>query len=395
MSDEKVEIGNKREKSIEDWEGKDSIIAKKSFTKFENIGLGAIIVILLAGVWYIKHSSGDDAKSGDKNAEALISDKKPVQKLKENAQVAPVKETPPPAPAYDAAKAQREQEALARQEKEQQLLAARQRSSLIATGSDNHASAPVQASGQASGEGSNSSALFDKAGGGAQDANSRFAKAVSNNGIPVSKAEQIDNLPYKVMQGKMIEAVLEPRAVSDLPGMVCATIQRDVFGAQGSNKLIPWGSRVCGVYSAEIKKGQDRLFIVWNNVIRPDGVTVTLDSSGADQQGSAGMGGIIDNHFLEIFGASAAISIIGAGAANVGVNSGDQYNSSSAYRQSVAQSAAQTSQSVLQQYGSIQPTITVPAGSIIRIYINRILDFTPVYKHEIEAEKHDGIIYIQ
>ncbi|KLB46260.1 type VI secretion protein, partial [Xanthomonas euvesicatoria] len=159
----------------------------------------------------------------------------------------------------------------------------------------------------------------------AQDPNSRFARAVSGNGVAVSKANQIDNLPYKVLQGKLIEAVLEPRAISDLPGMVCATVQRDVYGEQDRNKLIPWGSRVCGVYSAEVRKGQDRLFVIWNTVRRPDGVQVALDSAGADQLGTAGMGGIVDTHFAEIFGMSALLSIIGAGASNAGVSSGDQY----------------------------------------------------------------------
>jgi type IV secretion system protein VirB10 len=167
-----------------------------------------------------------------------------------------------------------------------------------------------------------------------------------------------------------------------------------VFGAKGRKILIPWGSRVCGTYSADIRKGQERLFMVWNEVTRPDGVVITLDSPGADQLGSSGMGGIVDNHFLEIFGSSAAIAIIGAGASNVGVNSGDQYNSSAAYRQSIAQSTAQTSQSVLQQYGSIPPTITVPAGSIVRIYVNRILDFTPVYQQEIESSNQSGVVYL-
>ncbi|MBD4195086.1 type VI secretion protein, partial [Xanthomonas citri pv. citri] len=121
-----------------------------------------------------------------------------------------------------------------------------------------------------------------------------------------------------VLQGKLIEAVLEPRAISDLPGMVCATVQRDVYGAQDRNKLIPWGSRVCGVYSAEVRKGQDRLFVIWNTVRRPDGVQVALDSAGADQLGTAGMGGIVDTHFAGIFRTSALLSIIGAGASNAG-----------------------------------------------------------------------------
>ncbi|MHA7616532.1 TraB/TrbI/VirB10 family type IV secretion system protein, partial [Xanthomonas euvesicatoria] len=293
--------------------------------------------------------------------------------------------------------AQREQMEMQRREQERRILEARMKSAIIPPNSNNQAAASAQPVGDSGDQGpSNAGALGGGSGErGAQDPNSRFARAVSGNGVAVSKANQIDNLPYKVLQGKLIEAVLEPRAISDLPGMVCATVQRDVYGEQDRNKLIPWGSRVCGVYSAEVRKGQDRLFVIWNTVRRPDGVQVALDSAGADQLGTAGMGGIVDTHFAEIFGMSALLSIIGAGASNAGVSSGDQYNSTAAYRQSVQQAAAQTSQSVLQPYINIPPTITVPAGSRVRIYVNKDLDFTPIYKDDIDAAKHgDGVTFI-
>jgi type IV secretion system protein VirB10 len=230
----------------------------------------------------------------------------------------------------------------------------------------------------------------------AQDPNSRFARAVSTgSAVPVGVAGRIEHLEYKILQGKLVEAVLEPRAVSDLPGTLCATVQRDVYGAQGRKALIPWGSRICGVYSAELRKGQDRLFAVWNTLRRSDGVQVTLDSIGADQLGTAGMAGVVDRHFAEIFGVSTLISIVGAGAANVGVSGSDQYNSAAFYRQSVQQAGAQTSQQALQPYLAIQPTVAVPAGERIRIYVNRDLDFTPVYRDELDAAAADQAILIQ
>lgn len=231
---------------------------------------------------------------------------------------------------------------------------------------------------------------------GPQDENSQFARSVS--GIPVKKstAGKIDSLEYKVLQGKMIEAVLEPRATSDLPGMICATVQKDVYGSSGRLKLIPWGSRVCGVYSAELKKGQDRLFAVWNTLRRPDGVEVALDSAGSDQLGTAGMGGYVDTHFAQIFGISALLSIIGAGSMQSGGNSGYP-NTSDYYRQSVQQAASQTANKVLEPYINIMPTIIVPAGTRIRIYVNRDLDFTSAYDEGGAAASpaHSGVTFVQ
>ncbi|MGD3145019.1 TrbI/VirB10 family protein, partial [Xanthomonas oryzae pv. oryzicola] len=386
MSDQTNKPQEDREAAVREWEkqANASLVADDRKKKMSGIAIAAIAAAGLAAVWYMKHSGSEPAKPAG-NSELSIPERKPVPKLKdqEPASVAEATSAPAATPANatqadDPMKAQREQMEMQRREQERRMLEARMKSAIIPPNSNNQAAVSAQPVGDSGDPGQSNAGLLGGGSGdrGAQDPNSRFARAVSGDGVAVSKANQIDNLPYKVLQGKLIEAVLEPRAISDLPGMVCATVQRDVYGAQDRNKLIPWGSRVCGVYSAEVRKGQDRLFVIWNTVRRPDGVQVALDSAGSDQLGTAGMGGIVDTHFAGIFGTSALLSIIGAGASNVGVSSGDQYNSAAAYRQSVQQAAAQTSQSVLQPYINIPPTITVPAGSRVRIYVNKDLDFT-------------------
>ncbi|MFA4410217.1 TrbI/VirB10 family protein [Xanthomonas perforans] len=406
MSDQTNKPQEDREAAVREWEkqANASLVADDRKKKMSGIAIAAIAAVGLGAVWYMKHGGSEPAKPVG-NSELSIPERKPVPKLKdqEPASAAAVTSTPAATPANatqadDPMKAQREQMEMQRQEQERRMLDARRKSAIIPPNSNNQAAASAQPAGDSGDQGQSNAGMLGGGSGdrGAQDPNSRFARAVSGDGVAVSKANQIDNLPYKVLQGKLIEAVLEPRAISDLPGMVCATVQRDVYGAQDRNKLIPWGSRVCGVYSAEVRKGQDRLFVIWNTVRRPDGVQVALDSAGADQLGTAGMGGIVDTHFAGIFGTSALLSIIGAGASNAGVSSGDQYNSAAAYRQSVQQAAAQTSQSVLQPYINIPPTITVPAGSRVRIYVNKDLDFTAIYRDEIDAAKHgDGVTFIQ
>ncbi|AKJ75428.1 TrbI/VirB10 family protein [Xanthomonas oryzae] len=406
MSDQTNKPQEDREAAVREWEkqANASLVADDRKKKMSGIAIAAIAAAGLAAVWYMKHSGSEPAKPAG-NSELSIPERKPVPKLKdqEPASVAEATSAPAATPANatqadDPMKAQREQMEMQRREQERRMLEARMKSAIIPPNSNNQAAVSAQPVGDSGDPGQSNAGLLGGGSGdrGAQDPNSRFARAVSGDGVAVSKANQIDNLPYKVLQGKLIEAVLEPRAISDLPGMVCATVQRDVYGAQDRNKLIPWGSRVCGVYSAEVRKGQDRLFVIWNTVRRPDGVQVALDSAGSDQLGTAGMGGIVDTHFAGIFGTSALLSIIGAGASNVGVSSGDQYNSAAAYRQSVQQAAAQTSQSVLQPYINIPPTITVPAGSRVRIYVNKDLDFTAIYKDEIDgAKRGDGVTFIQ
>ncbi|PRP68797.1 type VI secretion protein [Chromobacterium amazonense] len=371
--------------------------------RVSGMAIGAVSLVALGAIFYLRQ--GDEGEARRQQTEVGMAARKPLPDLKPQSSApldeekpvgagAPPRQAQTPAEAaLDPQQAQQQQLALQRVEQERAMREARLKSAIILPLSQSGDSARPVASSESGSQGNGllgGSAAGSGGERGAQDANSRFARAVSGNGVPVSEASRLDHLQYKILQGKQIEAVLEPRAVSDLPGQICATVQRDVYGAQGRIKLIPWGSRVCGVYSAELRKGQDRLFAIWNMLYRPDGVEVALDSGGADQLGSAGMGGIVDSHFAQIFGTSALLSIIGAGAANVGVSSSDQNNSAAYYRQQVQQAAAQTSQQVLQPYLAIQPTVTVPAGSRVRIYLNRHLDFTPIYQAETEAVRPDA-----
>ncbi|EHP44167.1 VirB10 protein [Cupriavidus basilensis OR16] len=387
-----------RDAAVREWEHQinSPLLADTSKKRASGIAIAVIAAAVMAVIWYMKHTSAE-ASQPKADVEQSIADRKPVPKLKEvsTAAVPAVAASEPHAAPGSAAQAddplmaQREEAQRQRQEQERKLLAARLKSAIMAQSGQGQTSALGTTPAVVSGDGQpDASGLGGGGERGAQDSNSRFARAVSGGGVAVSKASQIADLDYKVLQGKLIEAVLEPRAISDLPGTICATVQRDVYGAQGRKALIPWGSSVCGVYSAELRKGQDRLFAVWNTVRRPDGVQVTLDSIGADQLGTAGMGGVVDTHFAQIFGMAALLSIIGAGSSTVGVGGGDQYNSAAYYRQSVQQAAAQTSQQILQPYANMPPTVTVPAGSRVRIYVNRDLDFTPIYQAEIEASRH-------
>jgi type IV secretion system protein VirB10 len=124
-----------------------------------------------------------------------------------------------------------------------------------------------------------------------------------------------------------------------------------------------------------VRKGQVRVFAIWNRLIRPDGVEITLDSAVTDALGRAGMAGETDNHFAQIFGMSALLSIIGAGAGTAGVSPDARYNSADAYRHEVQQSFARTADRVLEPYANIPPTNTIAQGERIKVLLNRDLNF--------------------
>ena len=176
----------------------------------------------------------------------------------------------------------------------------------------------------------------------------------------------------------MIDAELETAINTDLPGQVRAIVSSPLYAEQGRTPLVPPGSRLIGVYNSAVQKGQVRVFVIWNRVIRPDGVEIMVDSSATDALGEAGLVGETDNHFGQIFGMSALLSVIGAGAGSAGVSPETRYNSADEYRREVQQGFAQTSDRVLEPYASIPPTNTVAQGERIKVFLNRDLDFCPL-----------------
>lgn len=375
-----------REAAIRAWEAQchRPLLAEGGRGRRGVLWVGALMLAAAGGGWFLWH--GRPPAPPRAGSDATIPERRPVPKLREAPASAvivsevrlPASAVAAPATPGDGLRSHRDELALQREEQARKLAIARLKSAILVPGTgqtrptaEEGASVPTRG-----GHDGHAGAGLDKH---ANDPNARFADHAADAGVAVSTARRIGDLEHKVLRGKWLEAVLVPRAVSNLPGTLCATVQRDVYGERGRVVLIPWGSRVCGIYRAELRKGQDRLFAVWQSLRRPDGVEVALDSVGTDQLGSAGMGGHVDTHFAQIFGISALLSIIGAGAANAGVASQDAYNSGSYYRQSVQQAAAQSSQHALQPYLSIPPTVTVPAGERIRILVNRDLDFSAVF----------------
>lgn len=214
------------------------------------------------------------------------------------------------------------------------------------------------------------------ANGSTEDRNTKFQKETQGNRAEGSKAIYLGSLDKMILQGKLINAVLETAINSDLPGMVRAIVSTDVYAESGNQCLIPKGSRLVGQYNSQVQRGQTRVFVIWNRVIRPDGVEVAINSAGTDALGRAGLDGRVNTHFWTIFGTSTLLSIIGAGTAVGGVGLYDQYNSLSAYRQEVANSFSQSAQTVLGSYASIPPTINIKQGKLIKVFVARDLDFT-------------------
>lgn len=193
--------------------------------------------------------------------------------------------------------------------------------------------------------------------------------ATPTSGAGRVRAGQFVNRATTVPQGTLIPAVLETALDSTRPGQVRALVSRDVRGFDGSQILIPRGSRLFGDYRADLQPGQNRAFVLWTRLVRPDGVTIAIGSPAADPLGRAGIRGKVDSHFLERFGSAILQSAldIGVGVATQRLGGSTVVIVPGAFRSST-QAVVPTRQ--------VQPTLTVKQGARVTVFVARDLDFT-------------------
>jgi type IV secretory pathway VirB10-like protein len=199
-----------------------------------------------------------------------------------------------------------------------------------------------------------------------------LAQTISGEERNTSSAGRVGNPAFTVTEGTVLAGTLETAINSDLPGHVRAIVSRNVSSFDGSRILIPKGSRLVGQYQSDLAVGQKRTFIIWERLIRPDGVTIALASPGTDSLGRAGVTGKVDSHFMRRFGAALLLSVIDAGSRAISASSGNVIIAGG------TGGAASAAGAGLQNDVNIPPTIKVAQGTAIRIFLNRDLDFSGV-----------------
>jgi len=211
--------------------------------------------------------------------------------------------------------------------------------------------------------------------------NTQFLQNSAQKGMQTATAIAMGSFGTIIAAGNFIHAILESATNSDLPGSLRAIVSEPVYAEDGSQVLIPRGSRLIGEYKSGMLQGQSRIFIVWQRLITPEGISVQLGSSGIDRLGVSGMGADnIDRHFWERFGTASLLSMIGAGTATMGVSGGDQDNSLSSYRTAIVNSFSQSASQSLQQDGMIAPTLRTMQGKPIMVFVAKDLQFENAMK---------------
>jgi type IV secretion system protein VirB10 len=190
----------------------------------------------------------------------------------------------------------------------------------------------------------------------------------SSGSVARMRAGAFANRSMTVPQGTLIQAVLETGFDSTQASFARAIVSRDVRSFDGTNILIPRGSKLIGEYNSSVGQGQKRAGIIWTRLIRPDGMTITLDSPAVDTVGRGGVPASVNTHFWERFGDALLQTTVGIGSALAQRRAGE----------TVVVVSGNTSAAAAQLVpaNNYIPTLSVPAGKSISVFVAQDLDFS-------------------
>jgi type IV secretion system protein VirB10 len=182
------------------------------------------------------------------------------------------------------------------------------------------------------------------------------------------RASALANRSFTVTQGTLIQAVLETGFDSTRPGFARAVVSRDVRSFDGGKVLIPRGSKLVGEYRSQVAQGQNRAVIIWTRLIRPDGMTIAMDSPAVDTLGRGGVPAKVNTHFFARLGDALLQTTIG-----IGSTLAQQRMAGPVVVLSGNATAAAGQMAPVSNY---VPTLTVPAGKSISVFVAHDLDFS-------------------
>ena len=191
---------------------------------------------------------------------------------------------------------------------------------------------------------------------------------------------------YVVFEGTVLETILINRLNGTFAGPVSCLVTTDIYSHDRQHVLIPAGTKVLGEAKKVEATGQQRLAVFFHRMIMPDGYSVSLDQfKGLNQIGETALRDKVNNHYLQIFGASLAVGILG-GVAEAGT--GNTFTSSpmDRAREGFGASLATSSAQILDRFLNILPTVTIREGNRVKVYLSGDLLLPDYAQHTMQSD---------
>lgn len=217
------------------------------------------------------------------------------------------------------------------------------------------------------------------------------ATETSETAVPKKQPESPDlqkavGKSFRIFEGTVIETVLTNRLNGTFSGPVDVQVTTTVYSHDGQHVLIPQGSRIFGEVQRVSTTGQQRLAVIFHRLLMPDGYAVSLDQfKGLNQIGETGLKDQVNQHYLQIFGASLALGAI-AGVEQAGASYGYNASGIDMYRQGVAESLSGSATRILDRFLNILPTITIREGHRVKVYLTGDLALPAYENHRIAGD---------
>ncbi|MBB3302829.1 type IV secretion system protein VirB10 [Rhizobium sp. BK077] len=186
--------------------------------------------------------------------------------------------------------------------------------------------------------------------------------------------------PYELKRGSVIPATLITGLNSDLPGRLTAQVSQNVYdSATGYRLLIPQGAKLFGRYDSKVSFGQERVLVVWTDLIFPNGSTLQIGGmAGTDAEGYGGFQDKVDRHLWRTFGSAALVAIIGTGIDMSMPESSTlatQDTASDAARRNFAESFGRVAEETISKNLNVQPTVRIRPGYKFNVLVDQDIIF--------------------
>ncbi len=189
---------------------------------------------------------------------------------------------------------------------------------------------------------------------------------------------------FVAFEGTVIETLLINRLNGTFSGPVNCLVTNDVYSHDRQHILVPAGTKLLGETKKVEALGQQRLALVFHRMIMPDGFSVTLgEFKGLNQIGETALRDKVNNHYLQIFGASLAVGILG-GIAEVGTGNTFTNSPLDQARAGFGSNLATSSMQILDRFLNILPTVTIREGNRVKVYLSGDLLLPDYTQHTLQ-----------
>lgn len=200
----------------------------------------------------------------------------------------------------------------------------------------------------------------------------------------VSNAQPLIHASVLMLRGTYIRCVLETRIVSDIPGFTSCVVTEPVYSVNGRRLLLPKGSKVLGKYDSE--PNGPRIAVIWDRIVTPTGIDVSMASPGVDNLGGAGHPGYLDEHWRQRITSALLVSMFADAFKYAAAENGPRTTAvtngglavQSPYESYTAQTLQNLARQAVRRNANRPDTVTINQGTIVNVYVAKDVDFSAV-----------------